>query len=342
MHLYEQTLVALVPVYNIEANITAPFQLGNASLYPNGSSASLLLRLREEGIRHAANNLPDNVCFLKINVAGDGNHSTEQALIKAERALMILRFVARWIERNDGVRKTRSNRAVAVQTVKPDSQHVFFLDPDDEASRGTSSHFPSLFSLDDEDVRIAREYYGLDDLNYHCANLDNPVSARILQTIELYDSGVKTKSIWQALYRYVVCVNMIIQTSDSGGEKIRDRLTTLLEYGGIYVGSMAKENMDVDPDRLTWKQLVDNTVKPYTDHYIIRSQLLHGNEIKDDFTDEKVQSARQLAHNAIRIMAQLAHEFEWSKPKEVKKWFEAPRYSPRIRQYLLDNGLLKE
>lgn len=129
---------------------------------------------------------------------------------------------------------------------------------------------------------------------------------------------------WQALYRYVVSINVVLPHSGSKRKEILKDLTTLVQYGGNYVGTMRREIEGIDdPETITWDELVERTTEPFGKSYTNRG-ILHGNLPLEDLSDDETHEIRILAHNAIRLMAVLQRKFNWKNDKEAIAWFKNP------------------
>ncbi len=268
---------ALVPLYNItlEGNVEIP--LANAVLC-SGNPNSLLAEKAGHSILETLVSLPEDVCFLQIQVTGDDESQLRQVDLEVEKSLIVLRFVTMWRSRIEGTRRIKYNPASAVTTREQGKRHIIYHKPENPAGRpGFHGDFAQLFYLWRKEIEVAYDHYGLEDLNYHHSNLDNPISRRVVRALELYDSGVQAKTNWQAFYRYIVSINVVLPKSGSKGKVLVERLTTLIQYGGDYVGSMRIGDDDADPESITWEEMVRRTAEPFENFYTLRGKILHGN-----------------------------------------------------------------
>lgn len=321
---FQLNLTALVPLHNIRVEGLAEIPLANAALF-SGHQESILANITD----HPRLQDCSEKCFLQIQVSGDSESRLRQVNIEVERSLAVLRFITMWLPRVDEINRVKYNPASSVTMREQGKRHVVYYKPGQSNVR--SGFFwesaPRLFFFTRNEIQTAYEFYGLRDINYHFNNSENPISHRIVRALELYDSGVRASSNWQSLYRYVVSINVVIPKSGSKGKNLTRDLTTLIQYGGSYTGSMKVDDKD-DPDTITWDEMVTRTAEPFERFYILRDKILHGNLPLEELSDEDTEGARVLAHNAIRLMAFLARHFNWQTEKEMDRWFRSPQFPP--------------
>lgn len=330
---FELQVEAIVPLYNIRCTCSLELPLANSVLY-SGNSDSLLARkashpdLLSSGYR---SNVKNNN-FLCIPVTGDDESRLAQVEFESEQALKVLRFITLWQSTTIGNRQTKINTANFVSMWKTKTRIIFYHKPEELYGRpGFISNEQRELQLDKEDVDIASNL-GLDDINYHYQNPDNPSSDRVRRALELYDSGTRALTKWQSLYRYVACINVALPTSSSRGSELAKYLETLIKYGGNYIGTMKKNSTQSDSDTITWDEMVTMTTQPFSKFYELRSKILHGNPISDyEISDTDIEDVRVLAHNAVRLLAKVSREFQWQTYKEAKNWFKTPDYPPSVR-----------
>lgn len=326
---YELIAEALVPLYNIEFLVDKEIQLANAALCPGTCDSIFSQKVNHPDFSLLEARSDDN-CFLRIEVSGDDESRLSQVEAEVKNSLIVLRFVTMFRTNRENAKHFKYNPASVVAMRPRGELLILYHKPDEISERpGYFKSYPDRFYIDDNSVKIAYESYGLEDLNYHFGNSDNPVSRRIIRALELYDSGINTLGNWQSLYRYVVAINVVIPKSGSGGKEIVPKLTTLIQYRGQYIGSM-KRGDSTSPEELSWEELVRNTTEPFKKFYTLRGKILHGNLPIEDVSEDDLEYARTLAHNAIRAMAFLARQFNWQDDKEVETWFKSPDYPPGL------------
>ena len=327
---YESTAEALVPLYNLYTRDRIEIPLAR-TMFNSGDEESILAkRAKHEDIPHTLSEIADH-SFLKIQVSGDNESKLAQVEFEAEQALKVLRFITIWQTTTVGTTRIRFNSASYVTIREAGMRRIIYHNPDRLDLRpGLFGDREKSMNLSNKDLDNARKYYGLDDINYHFGEASNPISERVIKSLELYDSGTRALTDWQALYRYVAAINVALPTSSSSGEDLAKLLETLIKYGGSYVGKMVTDDT-ADSDIVTWEEIVKGTAEPFKRFYTLRGKILHGNELReDDISDADVEGARVLAHNAVRLLAKLAREFKWQTYKEAKKWFSLPSHPPSI------------
>lgn len=323
---YQHVGVALVPLHNLIFRDQDDVQLANSVLVAEKPTSELANQLNRLGDR-----IPDprNSPFLRIPVSGDQESQRRQAIVEASKSLAALRFVTMWSTKSMGHREIMVNSAADVDFREKGKQRFIYYDPDRlEKDPTLTEAIANQHFLNAKRVGIAKDFYGLDDINYHYGQEGRPISRRIVTALDLYDSGVLASSNWQAVYRYVASTNVVMPTSSSGANDLTEQLTTLIEFGGSYVGTMIRDGTESPPKEEDWDELVRRTAEPFAQFYRIRNDVLHGNEKRHEISDRDVQYVRTLAHNAIRLMASLAIEFKWSSYKEAKEWFRNPTRPP--------------
>lgn len=328
---FELQIEALVPLYNIRCEGVFEMPLANTVLHSGHSGSLLANKISHLDIGRDLSELRDN-CFLCIQVTGDNESRLAQVELETEQALKVLRFITMWHSTTKGNKRKKVNPANFVTARKTEARQILYHRPDVPTSRpGLHSDIENPLNLGKQGVELAQQYLGLDDLNYHYQNIENPISDRVRRALELYDSGTRALTNWQALYRYVASINVALPTSSSRGNELEKHLETIIKYGGHYVGTMKKDDTLSDPDTTTWDEMVKKTAEPFTQFYMLRGKILHGNPMsEDELSDTDVEDARVLAHNGVRLLAKLAREFQWENYKEAKNWFNSPSYPPSI------------
>ncbi len=324
---FESQAEALVPLYNIKCTYNIEMPLANAVLHSGGSRSLLADKVNHPDIMRDFSKMSDN-SFLRIPVTGDSESRREQAEWETEEALKVLRFVTFWQSTVEGNKRVRVNRASSVSQWETGGRAILFHQPDKPQSRpGWYSDGQNSLQISNHDVDNARQILGLDDINYHYQNIKNPFSSRVRKALALYDSGTRSTTNWEALYHYVVSIDVAIPTSGKG-DNLKKDLETLVQHGNHYVGEMKKDESLSEPETTTWS--IELTVKPFKRFYKLRGMILHGNEMGEgEISDDDVKDARELAHNAVRLIAKLARELEWKTYNEAKEWFMAHRNKPK-------------
>jgi hypothetical protein len=328
---FELQVEALVPLYNIRSFDVLEIPLANTVLHSGHSSSLLANKISHPDIGQDLSSLREN-CFLCVQATGDDESRLAQVEYESEQALKVLRFVTMWQYITKGNKQIRVNRATSVTTRQMNRRYTLYHKRNAPADRPAwHSDCPEPLILRKQSVDLARQHFGLDDLNYHYQNIDNPNSERVHRALELYDSGTRALTKWQALYRYVVSINVALPTSSSSRNELAKHLKILIKYGGNYVGTIKKDGSLSDPDTATWDELAKMAAEPFSQFYILRDKILHGNLMSDnEFSDEDLENARSLAHNAVRLSARVARELQWQTYREAKNWFKSPSYSPSV------------
>ena len=328
---YKYQSEALVPLYNVEFRTReqVEIELANAILCPGGNSSLLAKKLEQEGAESFRDEI-QRCAFLKVKVSGDIESRRAQAEIETEHALTVLRFVTNWSTRSDKT-PARFNRAHGVSQWPADRKTIVFHDPQLPDSYGHTSYRPDSLTISNRYYEDARFAYGLDYLNYFFRNVSHPYSKRVRQALRHYDLGATSISAWEAMYQYVVCVNVALPTAASKGTTLRTNLQTLINSCG-YVGNRMKQAESLgSPETTEWTSAVRMTIAPFERFYTLRGQLLHGNDMEyADVSDSDVHAAQELALNAVVAIAILAREFNWSDYKEGKRWFDNPVPPPSM------------
>jgi hypothetical protein len=134
--------------------------------------------------------VPGENCYFRFQVTGDDESRLRQVEQETEKALMVLRFVTMWLSKTEGTRRIKYNPATYTSVREQGKRYVVYHKLDEPDGRpGYHSDFSSFFAFRKNEIDIALNHYGLENLNYHFANVDNPVSRRIVRALELYDSG---------------------------------------------------------------------------------------------------------------------------------------------------------
>ncbi len=331
---FESQAEALVPLYNIKCTYDIEMPLANSVLHSGDSQSLFAEKANHSFYKDMFKDMFAEIAeesFLRIPVTGDSESRQEQAEQETEEALKVLRFVTLWQSAAKGNKKVRTNPASKVSQWKPSVRTILFHQPDKPQSRlGWYSDGRNSLQISNHDVDNAWQFLGLDDINYHYQNIENPISSRVQRAITLYDNGTRVTTNWEALYHYVVSINVAIPTSLSNRDKLRKDLETLIKYGRGYVGTKNEDENQSEPEIITWNEMVKRTAEPFAKFYTLRSKILHGNEMsEDEISDDDVKDARELAHNAVRLIAKLARELEWKTYNEAKEWFRTHRNKPK-------------
>jgi len=309
---YESQYDAIVPMYQLECVDGVVFPLANAVLY-SGGQRSLLAGLiydedmslfEEDKIRI------ENCSFLKFPVTGDNQSRLEQVESEVEQALQVLRFVFPWFEK-DGKPYNRAHgvtmwkqlaRTIIYQPLSPTDYHCSWGSEIPNGIRGTLALSPELFGN-------AKEFYGLDDINYHCQNSDrNPVSKRICRSLSFYDNATLTSDVDVAYSNLIISIDILLPADNK--VKLTLYLKTLIEHAKYYTGKMNLNEELADPKSTCWPERVQLTTVDFENSYRIRNDLVHGNQqYSYSFTDKDLEKARQIAQNTIRTYAHLARGF---------------------------------
>jgi len=327
-HLSKETAV-IVPLYNLRAagadSHRTRMPLANTVLYFRGSS---ILRgevpggsEREKDIRGLY-----DCSVLSILVSGDIESQRALAIQEANEALKVLRFVKRW-SINAVMEPSYFNPASFVSTWRPKAQLLVFFEPEAEdrtLQTGLYAHDSATISSDDVDY--AGQFCGLDDINYHYVNGEHPISEQIVRALTYYDNGILSSSRWEALHNYVVSINVAVLSGQRNRQKLRKDVETLIRHGGGYSRSGYLDEQLSRPQVKDWEELVSNNAKPFEKFYRIRSIVTHGGEFNAGrISETDVLRAREIAHNAVRLIAKLARENKWQDHAEAKAWFESMR-----------------
>ena len=325
---FESQAEALVPLYNIKCTYNIEMPLANAVLHSGGSRSLFAKKANHPFCKDRFAEIAEE-SFLCISVTGDSESRQGQAEWETEEALKVLRFVTLWQSTTKGNKKVRTNPASKVSQWKTCMRTILFHQPDKPQSRpGWYSDRQDSLQISNHDVDNARQILGLDDINYHYQNVENPFSGRVRKALALYDSGTRSTTNWEALYHYVVSIDVAIPTSGKGDDLKKD-LGTLVQHGDHYVGVMKKDENSSKPEITNWDEIVKRTTDPFADFYMLRNKILHGNEMSEDaISDDDVKDARELAHNAVRLIAKLTR-VKWEDYKEAKKWFRTHRNKPK-------------
>lgn len=322
---------AIIPLYNIFCTDQLELSLANTTLH-SGHSASLLAKKvsHPDLLDYEDHSDISNNSFLCIRVTGDEGSRLSQVELESEQALKVLRFITFWQFTTTGNKPKKFNPANVVSIRKTDARKIFYHQPNepDKMPLWHADIKPPLY-FNKKDIADADKHFGLNDINYHCNNVanSNSFSNRVLRALDLYDSGTRALTTWQALYRYVACINVALPTSGSKGDEIKKHLKTLIKNGGNYIGTLKKDAAlpTVDVEILDWDSIVRTAADPFSKFYKLRSQILHGNSMTDDdmsMIDGDIEYVRQLAHNTVRLIAKVSRKCNWKNDKEAKNWFE--------------------
>ena len=328
-HFQKQTSV-VVPVYNLRAEGFEAYRtsmaLANAVLHFRGSAVLhgevLGGAEREDDIKAL-----EDCCVLCVTVSGDRESQRAFAIQESLEALKVLRFVRRW-SINEVKQPPYFNPASFVSIWRSTAQLLVFYDPDAEVralKTGLYAHDSAVVRTDD--VQYARQFGGLDEINYHYANAGHPISDQIIRALTYYDKGALAVTNWEALHHYVVSVNVAVLSGQSNKQKLRKDIETLFRHGGGYNRSGFLDDLLSRAPAENWEELVKSNAKPVEKFYRIRSIVTHGGEFNvSNILDTDVLLAREIAHNAVRLIAKLARENQWRDHAEAKAWFELKRH----------------
>ena len=264
--------------------------------------------------------------FLKIPVSGDADNRYAHIQRETLQALKVLRFVSGWYYTVSDSWLTLTSPALHVSTWGADSQfYVEYLRAKRRLLSSTFSGTPPL-NINDSYANDARKLYGLDDLNFHFQHGDNPISNQVVRALTFYDNGIKATERWEAICQYVLCINVAVMTGKRGKKELPKDVRILIQFGKNFLGTETTPYDQAHPLDITWDELERERVKPFENFYGIRSRVVHGSEMNfGDITDQVLKEAQELAHNAVRIVANLAHQNGWSDYDTVKNWFKAKR-----------------
>ena len=327
-HLQKESAV-IVPLYNLRAvgadshRICIP--LANSTLYLQGSS---ILHGEVPGGNERKKDV-DRVrdsAVLRILVSGDIESQRALALQEANEALRVLRFVKRW-----SIKAVNEppyfNPASFVSTWRPKAQLLVYFNPEAEVrvlKTGLYAHDSATINSDDLDYAL--RFCGLDDINYHYGNEGHPISDQIVRALTLYDKGVLANTRWEALYNFVVCVNVAVLSGTRNKQHMRKDVETLIRQGKGYNRSHYLDSQLQKSEIKTWEELVTEKARPFEKFYRIRSIVTHGGKFNvNSISETMVLQAREIAHNAVRLAAKLAKENGWKDNGEAKAWFESKR-----------------
>ncbi len=327
---------AIVPLNNINIYGYDSIPLASSILNVNRPEVLLSLKASHPEFQDDIANL-DGKCFLTFPVLGDDESRERQVEIEVQKSLTVLRFVAMWSSKIRDCRRVKYNPATVV-TAREQGKRFILYQNVEEANRlqGYKIDFVRYFFFRQNEIKFAHEYFGLDDINYHYANVNNVLSQRVVRALEMYDSGVTALTNWQSTYRYIASINIALPKSKSNGQEIVKRLTTLIKFGGYFVGNTKEHDTEDDEENNSdiedWEGMIVRTASPFEGFYALRGKILHGNLPLDEVSDETTEECRVLAHNAVRLLAYLTREFNWQNDKDADKWFKSPVYPPSLKQ----------
>lgn len=325
---FETQAEALVPVFNIHVSeeLNHEIPLGRATFCAGGSNSMLAklidnladaLRIEQYSDIHDCN-------FLRVRVSGDQEHQYEQAKAEAETALSVLRFITVWRTNTDRLPR-RENPAAYVSQWRTEAQKIlFYIPPDPVITLAHTAIMPPL-TMAEKRLDMGRGIHGLDDLNYHFeeSQADNPISQRVQRALALYESGTQATNDWEALYRYVVCVEIALSTTKNEVRtSVIKKLNSLIFYGE-HVGLGMRKHEHLDAGQGKFGRKVQSLVNPLDTYYGHRNDILHGNDVDvDAIAENDVEDARELAHNTVRLLAKFARKYSWNDKDCIGAWFE--------------------
>ena len=203
---------------------------------------------------------------------------------------------------------------------------MIFYEPTERRWTSAPASIMPPLTMPEKRIDDAKEFFGLDNLNCHfdLTNADNPISNRVIRALTMYDSGTRAFTDWEALYRYVVSIEIAISTKrNEGRKKLTAKLNSLILYGGHVGVGMKREESLANPEHTAYGRRVELTVMPFEKYYELRNDILHGNEIVNErLSDTDVDEARELAHNTVRLMAEFSRKYEWKDITQLRDWFE--------------------
>jgi len=322
---------ALVPMYQLDCGDGVEFPLANAVLYSGGSQSQLATIANDDDyhFKDTDSQQIENCCFLKFPVRGDSTSRLEQVEYQTERALQVLRFIYPWIEKDGKL----YNPAHGVSMWKHSYRVIAYeRTPETRVWSPWYAEIPNgIFgarSITAETLIYAQKVRGLGGINYHIQNSEsNPVSQRICRALSFYDTAAQTSIGQIAFGNFVISIDILLPAKSVAATVLTGYLGTLIEHGKFYTGEMNLDAELADPELTKWSERVRLTTADFKDFYATRGQILHGNEeqrYKTRISKLQVKKARQIAHNAIRAYAYLAHAFNWQTDKEAKSWFKNP------------------
>ncbi len=324
----QQEYEFLFPLRHVKfiRNETYSVPLANAILHPAANDSMLVDVARRSNNERSKEDL-SKCGYLQLLVSGDGDTRRLHALMEAENALKVLRFVGEWRSEIRNNRVEWKNPVVPITTVTDTSQ-LFIGYPAGNRAGRVWAHIASssAVTLSELFFRNARDYYGLEDINYHCQNPGNPISEQLIRALTVYDSGIQACTDWEAVYLFVHCINIAVMTGQGSSSKLPKDVRTLIQFGNGYLSTNRGGSNNAVPVKQSWTALIREKVDPFNDFYELRSRIVHGNEMNfGRITSEVLKDARELAHNSVRIVAYLARQKNWSDHDTVKNWFEAKR-----------------
>ena len=332
--LYTLQVDALVPLFNIECGGSFEIPLANTILYSGGSDSTLARSAKSEILpEDFLDKRERNRVFLKVSVAGDNENRRLKAEEETEHALRVLRFVTSWRYVIKGNREIATNKAHLVSQWNPDMRTILYVRPEHATkAMGYEAFRESPMQISEQFVSYARDHLGLDDINFHFRNrVRNSISERVCRALRFYDNGALAHTNWQALYNYVVSIDVVLPTKD---KYLVQDLQTLIHFGNHYVGTFATDESLPDSENEKWSVGSKLTAKQLKEYRILRGRILHGDNrmmqdttLADDEISEKDLSVlRLLAHNALRLFSRLSRKKGWQTKDEAENWFKSKRH----------------
>ena len=329
LHAYsQQETEFLSPINHLKFDRSQSYtvSLANAVLY-TASPDSLLVKAAKRATNENSDVDWSRHGFLHLLVSGDGDTRRLRALSEAENALKVLRFVGEWRSKVSNNRIEWNNNVLPA-TILRDASKLFYGIADGNIAGKVRAHVPSSspVTLTETFFTNARQYYGLEDINHHYKNIGNRISEQVIRALTLYDSGIRASTDWEAMYQYVSSINVAVLTGTGNSSKLSKDVRTLIHFGNGFLSTKREGSDQSRTVKFNWNDLVKEKVNPFADFYQLRSQIVHGSEMNyGRITHEVLKDARELAHNAVRIVAYLARQNGWSDYDTVKNWFEAKR-----------------
>lgn len=321
--MYSTSQEIILPIFRLASTDLSvkSLRLGSTTLHFGGGDTPFAKALQHDSVQSMKDRLPDLMDkhpFLKILASGDKHNIEKMVINEARNALIVFRFVTPWMRRTSDRNKLHHPASMVSIWPISDSFLLWQEQESGEIDRLSTIHDSSLMVFQEGHLEIAY-HLGLEDLNYHFENRNQSISQRIVRALSVYDVGVLTPDLWQAMYSYVICINMVFPGSkDNDSENvIRTRIETLIKFGG-YVGAISEQDG-------TWTEKAATLAQPFKKFYEYRSRIIHGDDrILPNINEENVNDVRGLAHNVIRLTAEIARKKEWFDDSQFIAWLKNP------------------
>ena len=292
-----------LPLHHVKfiRNETYSVPLANAILHPAANDSLLVDVARRSNSEYSKEDW-SKCGYLQLLVSGDSDTRRIRALAEAESALRVLRFVGQWRSKISNNRIEWVNSVVPITTVTDKSQ-LFIGYPAGNPAGRVRAHIASSSAdtLSELFFTNARDYYGLEDINYHCQNSGNPISEQVIRALTVYDSGIQACTDWEAVYLFVHCINVAVMTGQSSSSKLPKDVRTLIQFGNGYVSTNRDGSNNEVPVKRSWTELVREKVDPFNGFYKLRSRIVHGSEMNlGRITSEDLEGCPRTCHNSVR------------------------------------------